>query len=281
MPTQTASDLRAPAMHELAALLAGDPLRVAGLGRDLAVQAHRRLEHDMRASGARVLAERLVQQPGGVRDLAVHDLDVDPLVAQDAEPAAGGLVGGVVGRDHDSLDAGVHDRVGAGRRAAVMAAGLERHVHGRADRIGHARAERRDLGVIAPVGGVVALAEHLVVARDHRAHERVRARVAATELCELDGPLQVTQFAVGQECSAAPPCAGSGPIPTGPLVPCYARQPLAHDSTVGPAVSNGRRRLCSLRLRSVRITAAVSPARSGRGPAAPAGARSGRPAAGT
>ena len=44
MPTQIASTSRAPAVHEAAALLAGDPLRVAGLGRDLAVEAHRRLE---------------------------------------------------------------------------------------------------------------------------------------------------------------------------------------------------------------------------------------------
>ena len=55
-------DLAAPAVHEAAALLAGDPLRVAGLGRDLAVEAHRGLEDDVRAAGARVLAERLVQQ---------------------------------------------------------------------------------------------------------------------------------------------------------------------------------------------------------------------------
>ena len=74
MPMQIASTSRAPAVHEPAALLARDPLRVAGLGRDLAVEAHRRLEDHVRAPGARVLAERLVQQPRGVRDLAVDDL---------------------------------------------------------------------------------------------------------------------------------------------------------------------------------------------------------------
>src|SRR4051812_21090799 len=64
-------DGRAPAVGEPAAVLAGDPLRVARRGRDLAVERHRRLEEHPRAAGARVLAEGLVAQPRAGGQLAV------------------------------------------------------------------------------------------------------------------------------------------------------------------------------------------------------------------
>ena len=92
-------------------------LRVAGLGRDLAVERHRRLEEHPRAAGARVLAEGLVEQARARGQLAVGDVDLDALVAQDAQAAARGLLGRVVGGDDDAADAGREDRVGARRRA--------------------------------------------------------------------------------------------------------------------------------------------------------------------
>ena len=122
---------RPPLVGELAAALAGDPLRVAAAGRDLAVERHRGLEQDPGAAGAGVLAERLVQEPRAGRDLAVRRHHLDALVAEDPEAASGGVLGRVIGRDHDAGDPGLADRVGAGRRAAVVAARLERHVHGR------------------------------------------------------------------------------------------------------------------------------------------------------
>ena len=60
----------------------------------------------------------------------------------------------------------------------------------------HGRAPRPRRG--PAVGGVIALAEHLAVAYDDRADERVRARVAAPELGELDRPFHMTQVLVGQ-----------------------------------------------------------------------------------
>ena len=84
MPMQTASS-SAPAV-QAAALLAGDPFRVAGLRRDVTVEAHRGLEHHQRAPGSSVLAKRLVEQPCAVRDVAVDHLHFDALVAQDSRP---------------------------------------------------------------------------------------------------------------------------------------------------------------------------------------------------
>ena len=55
--------LGAPAMDQLAAAAAGDPLRVARGRRGAAVEAHRRLADDQRPAGARVLAEGLDQSP--------------------------------------------------------------------------------------------------------------------------------------------------------------------------------------------------------------------------
>ena len=93
---------RAPAVRPRPAGLVGDPLRVARAGGDLAVQRHRRLEQHPRPPGARVLAEGLVDQPGAVGELAVGDVDLDALVAQDPQAAAGRLLARVVGGDDDA-----------------------------------------------------------------------------------------------------------------------------------------------------------------------------------
>ena len=191
-------DCGAPAVRELAALLAADPLRVAGARRDLAVERHRRLEQHPRAPDARVLAERLVEQPRGGRELAVGDDDLDALVAQDPQAAAGGLLGRVVGGDDDAPDAGLDDRVGARRRLALVAARLERDVERRAFEVGHpAGLDRVDLGVRAAVDLVPALAEHLAVARDHGADDRVRLDRPEPPAGELDRTREMQPVGVG------------------------------------------------------------------------------------
>jgi hypothetical protein len=118
-----------------AARLSGDPLRVAGASGDLPVERHRGLEDHERPARAGVLAEGLVQHPRRRGDVAVHEVDLHALVAEDPGAAAGGLGRGVVGCDHHAANARTQDRFRAGRRAAVMAAGLERQVHRRAGRL--------------------------------------------------------------------------------------------------------------------------------------------------
>ena len=156
-----------PAMDQLAAALAGDPGRVAGRGRGGAVERHRQLQRHQRQPGAGVLAERLVEEPGGGRLRPGRELDLDAAVAEDPGAAPGGLLGRVVGADHDPRDPGLEDRVGAGRLAAVVGAGLEGHVHRRPGRVlaaGPAVLERRPLGVELAEGRVEALADDLAVA---------------------------------------------------------------------------------------------------------------------
>ena len=112
-----------------------------GGGRGAAVEGHRQLQGDQRQAGAGVLAEGLVEEPGRGRLLAGGEGDLDAAVAEDPGAAAGGLLGGVVGGDHDPRDPGLEDRVDARRLAALVRAGLERHVHRRPG--GVARPARR------------------------------------------------------------------------------------------------------------------------------------------
>ena len=74
------------------------------------------------------------------RLLAGGEGDLDAAVAEDPGAAAGGLLGGVVGGDHDPRDPGLEQRVDARGLAPLVCAGLERHVH------------RRPGGVVAPLG---------------------------------------------------------------------------------------------------------------------------------
>jgi len=95
-------------------------------------------------------------------DLAVGDHDLDALVAQDSQAPARGLLGRVVGADHDAADTRREDRVGARRGAARVAARLERDVERGVAQIGVAAVgDRIDLGVRAAELLVPALAQHL------------------------------------------------------------------------------------------------------------------------
>ena len=199
MPTATASDsarqrcararLASPEIH------CESPVR----RRDLAVERHRGLEDDERAAGAGVLAEGLVEQPRGVADLAVDE--ARPRCPRRAGcrgrgPAAFGRR--VVGRDHHARDAGLDDRVGAGRRAARGGS------RARATRtcVAPAGSSAQSPSAIAlgvrarPAAGVEALADHAARLDDHGADERVRARLPARPAGQLDGPLEVARVAL-------------------------------------------------------------------------------------
>ena len=58
-----------------------------------------------------MLAERLIEQPGLSRDLAISYDHLDPLVPQNPESAPRRMLGGILGGDHDPSDAGGADGV--------------------------------------------------------------------------------------------------------------------------------------------------------------------------
>ena len=94
-------------------------------------------------------------------ELAAGDVDLDALVAQDAQAAAArpSRVGSSEATTTRAMP-GLDDRVGARRRLALVAARLERDVERRAGQVGVAGGrDRVDLGVRPAVVGVPALAE--------------------------------------------------------------------------------------------------------------------------
>jgi hypothetical protein len=142
-----------------------------------------------------MLAEWLVEQARSGRLGATSDLDLAAVVAKDPGPPPACLHARVLGGDHHPGDPGGEDRVCAGRRAALVGAGLERDEHRRSREVLAARAsvrDRRDLGVVTAKLGVPALADHLPAAGDHGADERVRTDLPASALGKLQSATQMS-----------------------------------------------------------------------------------------
>ena len=158
--------------------LAGDPPARAVDERGAAVEARRDLEPHPRQAARHArdeadveLARLALQQP---------DATVDAGGAQPRRAVRGRRIR-IGHRRHDARDAGGEDRVDAGRRPAVVVAGLERHVQ-RAPRGSWPRARASasaSASAWAFAGArVPALADHGAVANDHAADARIgRGRV--------------------------------------------------------------------------------------------------------
>ena len=152
-----------PAVDQLAAPLARYPGRVAGGWRGPSTD----IASFSVTSGRPVracLRKGWFRQAGRGRLGAGGELDLDPAVAEDSRAPSGRLLSRVVGADHDPRDPGLEDRLRARRLAAVMGAGLERHVHRRPGRVLAARSailERGPLGVKAAERRVKPFADDL------------------------------------------------------------------------------------------------------------------------
>ena len=114
----------APAVDEVAALLAGDPGGVARRGRGAAVERHRQLQRHQRQAGAGVLAEGLVEEARGRRLLARRrSRPRRPPSRRIPGPRPAAFSLGIVGGDHDARDARPR---GSPRRRAAGAPGARR-----------------------------------------------------------------------------------------------------------------------------------------------------------
>mmetsp|Transcript_18951 Transcript_18951/g.57564 ORF Transcript_18951/g.57564 Transcript_18951/m.57564 type:complete len:207 (+) Transcript_18951:866-1486(+) len=118
--------------------------------------------------------------------LGPQHLHLNAGVAHHVQPAAADTVVGVHHAHDDARHPGLDECLAAGRRAPVVAAGLQRHVGGvprqlsvvAAARGGFRLAQRVDLGVRVPRLGMVAAAhDGAAGVRDDAAHRRVRPRV--------------------------------------------------------------------------------------------------------
>ena len=157
--------------------LAGDPLAGAVGQRGAAVERDRGLQAQPRQAALHARDEADVERARLVGTGTVDDVD-----AGGGEPRCA-LAGDerirIAHRHHDAADAGGDQRVGAGWRAAVVRAGLERDDDRRAAHVDAARgsvAQGHDLGVRAARFLRVAAARDGSVGRDDDAADaRVRA----------------------------------------------------------------------------------------------------------
>ena len=149
--------------------LAGDPSAGAGPGRDAPVERGRELQGHERPAGALLEEEAGVQRLG----LGAHqpEVDLDPGLPQLRDALAVDPPVGAERRGDHPAHAGVDQRHGAGRRAAVVRAGLERDVDRGAERARAGPAQRLDLGV-RPAARLGPAAAHDAAVLDHHAADR-------------------------------------------------------------------------------------------------------------
>ena len=184
---------RAPAVDQRAALLAGDPGGVAGRGRGAAVE---RIAIFSVTSGRPV---RACLRKGWFSSRAA--VASAPAANSTSTPPSRRIPGPrpeafSVGSSEAITTRAIPPRGSRRCRAAgaLVRAGLERHVHRRPGGVLAARAavlERRPLGVQAAELGVEALADHLAVAHDDGADQRVGADLPPPILGQLQRALQV------------------------------------------------------------------------------------------
>ena len=147
-----------------------------------AVGRDRELEHDVGPAVAHapdvagMIAPRLLG--------ADADLDRDARRAQPRVARARDFGIGIFERRDDARNAGGDDGVGAGRRLAVMRAGLERDVERRAARRRAGAAQGFDLGMRPAAGLGPAAADNDAVLDDHRADRRIRPGAAESAPAE-------------------------------------------------------------------------------------------------
>ena len=130
---------------------AGDPLALAGAGGDAAVERCGKLEGDHRAAKPEARKEALLEGLG--LGLQEADGDVDASGAKAGGPGAIDPGVGIGAGDDDAGDTRRYQSVGAGRGAAVMAAGFEGDVGGAALGLGAGDREGLGLGVGAAARG--------------------------------------------------------------------------------------------------------------------------------
>ncbi len=145
----------------------------------------------MRQAAGVELEEGRVLPAGPPRPFVAGEPRVDAAGDEPLQPAPEHQRVGILEGDDGARDAGRHEGVGARRRLALVAAGLERAVErgagGQQARLG----ERHRLGVGLAGAEVVAAPDDRAVPDQHGADERVGMRAAAAALREFEGLVHV------------------------------------------------------------------------------------------
>jgi len=170
-----------------ATLDARDPAPVAARGGDLAVEAHRSLASDERQPARHGLHEGGVLDAGAPLPATAAAVDAHAGGAEALQPAPVDERVGVAHGDHRPRHARRHEGVGAGRRAPLMGAGLERTVECRPARRVAGLTQGGRLGMGSTRRRVPPPADDTAVLDEQRPDERVRVRRATTVLGQTEG----------------------------------------------------------------------------------------------
>ena len=178
MPVSIAHDRARSACTSRRDASLDDPAAFAVGERDAPVERGRGLDAHPRPAARHAREEPAVGLRGRLGQEARFHADAG--LPQPREAASLHQRVGILERGDHAADARGHQRVGAGGRAAVVAAGLEGQVDGRALGRLAAGGERCRLGVRLAGARVPALAQHPAALRDDATHARVgRGGVAA------------------------------------------------------------------------------------------------------
>ena len=150
----------------------GDPLALATGHGGAAVEAHGEFGAQVRQAAFHALDETDVERPRLGFQHPAGDLNAD--AAQPRQPAPGDLRIGVLHGGDYPRDTGLDQRLGAGRRAAAVAAGFQRHIRSGAARAVAGLAQRVHLSVRLTRTHMPAFADQLPVLDDHAADPGVR-----------------------------------------------------------------------------------------------------------
>ena len=178
----------APLVDVLARGASGDPLGVPRAAGDLAVEGHGVFHGDVGGLVRDVVHPCAVERSALVCEHSLEHLDAG--LAQRSNALAGNQRVGVCRTHHHAGDARVYERLGAGGLLALVAAGLERHVH-RGPRGVDARAgaacQGFSLCVQLAVCRVPALCDDCAVAHDDGSDLRVGGHPARSPGSQCQG----------------------------------------------------------------------------------------------
>ena len=163
----------------------GDPLAVTRSDSGLAVKGHRPLGRDIGEAGGNALQVRRIEL--GRRASLEPEIDRNPGRTEDRQAATVHAGKRITDCGDDFRNPGLEDRVGTGRRFAVVAARFERHVEGCAPGLGGIL-KGHDLGVRASEAGMMAQPDDPTLADQDRANHGIG----------LDGPSSSFRLGQGQ-----------------------------------------------------------------------------------
>ncbi|MNO65551.1 hypothetical protein D3C76_563120 [compost metagenome] len=173
-------------LHVPARLRGGDPLALAARHGGATVEAGAELDRHLREGGAHPLEEAGVQGLGLGAEQA--EVGLDARLGEHAQAAPPHLGIGIHhGGDHPGHP-GLDQRLGTGRGATVMGAGLQGHIGGGAASLFPGGMQGIDLGMGFTGTLVPALPHHHAGLHQHGAHTGIGGRGVTAATGQLEGP---------------------------------------------------------------------------------------------